>query len=78
MLSRRRLLRSASAIAAVRNRADAGGSKEKSPAAEAVAAKAPDQTAPLPRPDMVEKSIERINNLETVVDAARRRDVTTT
>ena len=73
MLSRRRLLRSASAITAARNRADAAGSKEKAP----VATKAPDLTAPVSGTDEAETSIERINDLETVVDAGRFRDATT-
>jgi hypothetical protein len=77
MLSRRRLLRSASAITAARTRADVYGSKERSAAAEAAAVRAPDPTAPLPQSDKAETPIERINNPETVVDAARRRDVTT-
>jgi len=78
MLSRRRLLRSASAITAARNRADASGSKENLPTAEAVAPKAPDLMTPVPGSDKPESPIERINNPGTVVDAGRLRDVTTT
>jgi hypothetical protein len=71
MLSRRRLLRSASAITAARSRADAGGSTENA----AAAAKAPDLIAQAS--EKAETSSERVDDPQSVADAGRLRDATT-
>jgi hypothetical protein len=67
MLSRRRLLQSASAITAARNRvaADTGRTREDPLAADDANAKARDLMAPVPDLDKAETLVERIDDLKS-------------